>query len=369
MKCKNQVFGSDYAFYNGDCVEVMRALPDNSIDFSVYSPPFSSLYTYSNSLHDMGNARNDDEFVEHFKYLIREHYRTHKPGRLIAVHCMNLPTSKQNDGYIGIRDFRGELIRAFIECGFIYHAEVTIWKCPVVAVTRTKALGLLHKTIKKDSSMSRTGIPDYLVVFRKPGENVEPISHTAEEFPVSEWQQLASPVWMDIRQTKVLKYRDAREEDDTRHICPLQLEVIERALKLWSNPSDIVLSPFGGIASEGVVSNYMGRKFIGIELKESYFALGAQNLAEPPARSTVVDDWSDADLLVEMADDGNQTGRYHKVSGSLSELPDLLALYGATVSIDNGIATIGDRKYSVRQGSSWGHRLTHTEIAVEDLLQ
>lgn len=279
--CLKQDNGQNWAMYNGDCIEVMRSFPDNSIDFSIYSPPFSSLYSYSNSLHDMGNAKSDDDFFQHYSYLIYEHLRTLKPGRLVAVHCMNLPTSKQNDGFIGIKDFRGGIIRAFQDMGFIYHSEICIWKCPVVAVTRTKALGLLHKTIKKDSSMSRVGIPDYVVVFRKPGVNPEPISHTAEEFPVNEWQKVASPVWMDIKQTKVLKYRDAKEDDDTRHICPLQLEVIERCLKLWSNPGDLVLSPFAGIGSEGVVSLEMGRRFVGIELKTAYYDIAVNNLQNP----------------------------------------------------------------------------------------
>lgn len=294
MNCKDQHTGNGWATYNGDCIEVMAALPDNCIDFSVYSPPFSSLYSYSNSLHDMGNSRDDDDFAKHYKFLIREHMRTHKPGRLIAVHCMNLPTSKQNDGFIGIRDFRGEIIKAFIEEGFIYHSEICIWKCPVVAVTRTKALGLLHKTIKKDSSMSRVGLPDYVVVFRKPGQNPDPIEHTAEEFPVSEWQKLASPVWMDIKQTKVLKYREAKEEDDTRHICPLQLEVIERCLKLWSRPGDVVLSPFMGIGSEGAVSVAMGRRFVGVELKEAYYRIALGNMQNPPEPESVVTGWEDA---------------------------------------------------------------------------
>jgi DNA modification methylase len=294
MNCKDQHTGPGWATYNGDCIEVMAALPDNCVDFSVYSPPFSSLYSYSNSLHDMGNSRDDSDFAKHYKFLIREHMRTHKPGRLIAVHCMNLPTSKQNDGFIGIRDFRGEIIKAFIEEGFIYHSEICIWKCPVVAVTRTKALGLLHKTIKKDSSMSRVGLPDYVVVFRKPGQNPDPIEHTAEEFPVAEWQKLASPVWMDIKQTKVLKYRDAKEDDDTRHICPLQLEVIERCLKLWSRPGDVVLSPFMGIGSEGAVSLAMGRRFVGVELKEAYYRIALGNMQNPPEPSTVVAGWEDA---------------------------------------------------------------------------
>lgn len=277
--------------YNGDCIETLRAMPADCIDFSIYSPPFSSLYSYSNSLHDMGNSKGDDDFFNHYGYLIREHMRTMKPGRLVAVHSMNLPTSKQNDGFIGLRDFRGGIIKAFQDAGFIYHSEICIWKCPVVAVTRTKALGLLHKQLKKDSGMSRVGIPDYITVFRKPGANPEPITHTAEEFPVTEWQKVASPVWMDIKQTKVLKYRQAKEEDDTRHICPLQLEVIERCLKLWSNPGDVVMSPFAGIGSEGVVSLAMGRRFVGVELKTAYYDVAVNNLNNPPDPSTVITDW------------------------------------------------------------------------------
>lgn len=288
MTCINQKTGPGWAMYNGDCIETLRALPDNCIDFSVYSPPFSSLYSYSNSLHDMGNSRGDDDFFAHYGYLIREHMRTMKPGRLVAVHCMNLPTSKQNDGFIGLRDFRGGIIKAFQEAGFIYHSEICIWKCPVVAVTRTKALGLLHKQLKKDSAMSRVGIPDYVCVFRKPGDNPQPVAHTAEEFPVDEWQRVASPVWMDIKQTKVLKYTHAREDDDTRHICPLQLEVIERCLKLWSNPGDVVLSPFAGIGSEGAVSLAMGRRFIGVELKTAYYDVAVSNLENPLQPAEVV---------------------------------------------------------------------------------
>jgi DNA modification methylase len=278
MACFKQDNGENWAMYNGDCIEILSAFPDDSIDFSIYSPPFSSLYSYSNSIHDMGNSRGDDDFFRHYSFLIQQHMRTMKPGRLVAVHCMNLPTSKSNDGFIGLRDFRGNIIREFQKAGFIYHSEICIWKCPVVAVTRTHALGLLHKTIKKDSSMSRVGIPDYVVVFRKPGANIEPITHTSEEFPVGEWQKVASPIWMDIKQTKVLKYRDAKEDDDTRHICPLQLEVIERCLKLWSNPGDLVLSPFAGIGSEGAVSLAMGRRFIGMELKTAYYDVAVNNL-------------------------------------------------------------------------------------------
>lgn len=277
MNALNQAVGNDYVMYHGDCVEVVAALPDASIDFSVFSPPFSSLYTYSNSNRDMGNS-TDEQFEAHFKFLIKELYRVLKPGRLISFHCMNLPTSKAHHGFIGIRDFRGDLIRWFQDEGFIYHSEVCIWKDPVTAMQRTKALGLLHKTIRKDSSMSRQGIPDYLVTVRKPGENEEPIAHTSEEFPVQLWQKYASPVWMDINPSDTLQFREARDEEDERHICPLQLQVIERALDLWSNPGDVVLSPFGGIGSEGYVSLQKCRRFIGVELKESYWKVACKNL-------------------------------------------------------------------------------------------
>lgn len=278
MNVLDQVVTENYSIYNADCIELARSLPDESIDFSIYSPPFSSLYTYSNSDRDMGNSKNDEEFYEHFRFLVKEHYRTMKPGRLISFHCMNLPTSKTHDGYIGIKDFRGEMIRLFEEEGFIYHSEVCIWKDPVTAMQRTKALGLLHKTIRKDSSMSRQGIPDYLVTMRKPGENQEPIAHTHEEYPVEYWQKIASPIWMDINQSDTLQFRHARENEDERHIAPLQLEVIKRALELWSNPNDVVFSPFLGIGSEGYQSIKMGRKFIGTELKPAYFEVAKKNL-------------------------------------------------------------------------------------------
>ena len=270
--------GKGWRMMLGDCVERTSELADESVGFSVFSPPFASLYTYSNSERDMGNSRTDDEFARHFQFLIRELYRVLKPGRLVSFHCMNLPTSKERDGVIGIRDFRGDLIRAFMEEGFIYHSEVTIWKDPVTAMQRTKALGLLHKTIRKDSSMSRQGIPDYLVTMRKPGVNPDPIAHPDDSFPVSLWQRYASPVWMDINPSDTLQYRSARENGDERHIAPLQLQVIERALLLWSNPGDVVLSPFAGIGSEGHVSVLAKRQFIGIELKGSYFAAAVGNL-------------------------------------------------------------------------------------------
>lgn len=272
--------GEGYTLHLGDCVEVAGEIEDNSIDYTVFSPPFASLYTYSNSPRDMGNAKTHGEFYEHFRYLVGELLRITKPGRLASFHCMNLPTSKQNDGYIGIRDFRGELIRMFEDAGWIYHSEVVIWKDPVTAMQRTKALGLLHKQIKKDSAMSRQGIPDYLVTMRKPGDNPNPIQHTNESFPVDVWQRYASPVWMDINPSRTLQFRDARDNDDERHICPLQLDVIERCIELWSNPGDLVFSPFMGIGSEGYVAVTMGREFVGAELKHSYFNLAKMNIEQ-----------------------------------------------------------------------------------------
>lgn len=272
--------GPHWQMLMGDCVERLREFPDGTFGLSVFSPPFASLYTYSDSPRDMGNSRGDAEFFEGFGFLVRELYRVMMPGRSVCVHCMNLPSTKQRDGYIGIRDFRGDIIRAFQGRGFIYHSEVTIWKNPVTAMQRTKALGLLHKTIRKDSSMSRQGIPDYVVVMRKPGENPEPISHTSEQFPVDLWQRWASPVWMDINPSDTLNARAGREDGDERHICPLQLDVIERCVALWSNPGDLVLSPFGGIGSEGYQAVLMGRDYVGIELKPSYFREACRNLAD-----------------------------------------------------------------------------------------
>lgn len=279
MHVLNQTITDNYTLYHGDSCEVLQALSDNSIHYQIFSPPFASLYTYSNSDRDLGNSKTYDEFWNHYKFIIKEQYRITRSGRLISIHCMNLPTSKQRDGFIGITDFRGDIIRAYQDAGFIYHSEVCIWKDPVIAMQRTKALGLLHKQLKKDSAMSRQGIPDYLVTMRKPGDNIEPVSHTNESFPVGVWQQYASPVWMDINPSKTLQYTSAREHEDERHICPLQLQVIERGLQLWSNPGDIVLSPFMGIGSEGYVALQHGRKFIGIELKESYYKQAVRNLA------------------------------------------------------------------------------------------
>jgi DNA modification methylase len=271
--------GDGYELHNSDCVDLASEIASDSIDYTVFSPPFASLYTYSNSDRDMGNCASHSEFYAHFQFLISQMYRITKPGRLLSFHCMNLPTSKVNDGYIGIRDFRGELIRMFIDAGWIFHSEVCIWKDPVTAMQRTKALGLLHKTIRKDSAMSRQGIPDYLVTMRKPGENPKPVSHTHETFPVQKWQQYASPVWMDIKPNRTLNYRDAREQDDERHICPLQLDVIERAIDLWTAPDDLVFTPFLGIGSEVYTAVKMGRRGIGSELKTAYWRQAVKNLA------------------------------------------------------------------------------------------
>ena len=277
--CDDQVSGDNWAAYRGDSCRILPQLPSQSIGFSIFSPPFSSLFTYSDNVSDMGNASSHDDFMRHYDFIAKEMARLIKPGRLIAVHCSDLPFSKWKDGVIGIRDFSGDLIRAHEAHGMILHSRVTIWKDPVVEMTRTKALGLLHKQLMKDSAMSRQGMADYLLVFRAPGQNDDPVSHKADELPVSIWQKWASPVWMDIRQSNTLNVQMAREAADERHICPLQLDLIERALTMWSNPGDVVLSPFMGIGSEGVVSLKMRRNFLGIELKDSYFRTACRNLS------------------------------------------------------------------------------------------
>lgn len=310
-----------WALYLGDCVEVVSALPSESIHYSIFSPPFASLYTYSDSPHDMGNVKDGAEFAQHFGFLIPELLRVTKPGRLLSFHCMNLPTSKARNGVIGLWDFRGELIRMFSAAGWIYHSEVCIWKDPVTAMQRTKAIGLLHKQLVKDSALSRQGIADYLVTMRKPGENPEPVhgplvDYVGDDSSLSQtrgkwrrdvhrdsiniWQRYASPVWMDIDSSKTLQYRSARENNDERHICPLQLQVIERALQLWTNPNDVVLSPFAGIGSEGYVSVQMGRRFVGVELKPSYFKQATANLNAAKSSSPVLfedNEMSEMELL------------------------------------------------------------------------
>lgn len=285
MKIIDQYSTDRYTLINGDTTEVIGGVPDNSIGLIVYSPPFSSLYTYSNSDRDLGNSRNDDEFFTHFEFIVKEMYRILMPGRIMAVHCMQIPAMKERDGYIGIKDFRGDLIRLFQKCDFIFHGEVTIWKDPVVEMQRTKALGLLHKQLKKDSSKTRMGLPDYIIFMRKPGDNTEPIEHNNENFPVTlwqdyaspVWQEYASPVWWNINQSDTLNRMFADEESE-RHICPLQLPVIERCLKLYSNEGDTVFTPFMGIGSEVYQSVKMGRKAIGIELKPEYYEQAVMNL-------------------------------------------------------------------------------------------
>lgn len=272
-----QYITNRYALYNGDSCELLPHMKSESVHLIVYSPPFENLYCYSNSDRDLGNSRNSEEFFTHFEFIVRDLYRILMPGRIMAVHCMQIPAMKERDGYIGLKDFRGDLIRLFQKCGFIYHSEVTIWKNPVTEMQRTKALGLLHKQIKKDSSKSRMGIPDYMIIMRKPGENQNPITHDNESFPVDDWQEIASPVWMDINQSNTLNRMFADEESE-RHIAPLQLDVIERIVRLYSNEDDIVFTPFMGIGSEVYQSVKMGRKALGIELKREYYEQAKKNL-------------------------------------------------------------------------------------------
>lgn len=281
-----------YGLYNGDSCELITMFPDNSVGLSVYSPPFASLYTYSNSDRDLGNSRSDDEFFTHFEFIAKELYRILMPGRIMAVHCMQIPAMKERDGYIGIKDFRGDLIRLFQRCGFIYHSEVTVWKNPVTEMQRTKALGLLHKQIKKDSSKSRMGLPDYVIIMRKDGENPEPITHTNENFPVDDWQEIASPVWMTINQSNTLNKMFSDEESE-RHICPLQLDVIERLIRLYSNEGDIVFTPFMGIGSEVYQAVKMDRRGIGVELKREYFQQAVKNMSnlELEKQQMTIDDF------------------------------------------------------------------------------
>jgi DNA modification methylase len=293
--------GENWTLYLGDCVETVTGFEPDSIDYTIFSPPFASLYSYSNDHRDMGNCKDNDDFARHFSYLIPELFRVTKPGRIVSAHCMNIPSTKVRDGVIGLIDFRGELIRLFVANGFIFHSEVTIWKDPVTQMQRTKSIGLLHRQLKKDSAMSRMALPDYVVSFRKPGENKSPIGHTPEEYPVSLWQNIAEPIWtitdtkmdselfdkwlelayqkwMDIDQSNTLNRCGARESDDEKHICPLQIDVIDRCLHLWSNPNDLVLSPFAGIGSEGYQSIKRGRRFVGCELKKSYWESAVKNL-------------------------------------------------------------------------------------------
>lgn len=302
VDCLNEKHGERWAAYHGDTVSVCSQLPSASIGFSVYSPPFGNLFVYSDSAADMGNSASDGEFEQHYRYLVAEKFRITKPGRLTAVHCSDLPMTKWRDGEVGLKDFSGAIIRLHEEAGWIYHSRVTIWKDPVIEQTRTKAIGLNYGQLVKDSSRARVGMPDYLLVFRKSGDNMEPIAHdmgaatarrleredmrarlaqthpNAHTIPLEMWQEWASPVWMTVNQTRTLNVAAAKDAKDEKHLCPLQLDVIERALHLWSNPGDIVLSPFMGVGSEGDCALRMKRRFVGVELKESYFRQACRNL-------------------------------------------------------------------------------------------
>lgn len=302
--------GANWALYNADCIETMAGLPDGLVDCAVFSPPFADLFVYSDSERDMGNCGGYDEFFDHYRYFTDTLYRVTKPGRIVCVHCTDLPSRKGKDGFIGLHDFGGDLIRAHQAAGFVYHARCTIWKDPVVEMQRTKALGLLYKTLRKDSAMSRVGMPDYMLFFRKDEPNPDPVRHFSDDYaqypgdrggaeewaaehgitdpqqiddmtiPVHEWQELASPVWRTIQQGNVLNGRMARGSEDERHICPLQLDVIERCLRLYTNPGDLVLDPFNGIGSTGFQALKMGRRYLGVELKPEYAGQAAKFLEE-----------------------------------------------------------------------------------------
>lgn len=281
IRCLADVHGTRFAAYHGDCVDIIRQLPDASIGLSVFSPPFAGLYLYNDSVADMGNAKDDAEFAAGYQFLAHELYRVIQPGRLCAVHCKDLPYYRNQGGTAGLRDLPGILIQAHTAAGFDFHSRVTIWRCPVREMTKTKAHGLLYKQLRADSTFSRVGLPEYLVVFRKwaeDGEAIAPVTHTKETFPLDQWQEWASPVWMSTRETDTLEAEGARAPNDEKHICPMPLDLITRAVVMWSNPGDVVLDPFMGIGSAGVVALRQGRSFIGTELKASYFHQGVGHL-------------------------------------------------------------------------------------------
>ncbi len=301
MNILNQAQGENWTLANGDCIEVLNSLPENSIHLSIFSPPYASLYTYSNSDRDLGNSVNDEQFYEHFAHVVAGLHRVTKPGRIVCVDVMNIPAMKERDGYIGLKDFRGDVIRAFQKVGFIFHSEHCAWKDPLIEATRTKALGLMHKQLCKDSTRSRAGIPQYLLAFRKDGENQEPVAHidgltefAGENPPIhgnlshERWRRYASPVWMDINFSNTLNARAARDHEDERHVCPMAIDLIERAITLWSNPGDVVFDPFSGVGSTGYQAIKMGRKFVGSELKQSYFAQACKNIASAKSSQTAL---------------------------------------------------------------------------------
>jgi len=279
VKCLGEAHGEKYALYLGDCVDVARQLPSESIDFAVFSPPFSGLYIYNDSVADMGNSSSDEEFFEHYSYFAAELTRMLRPGRCIAVHAKDLVYYKNQRGTAGLRDFPGDLIRCHTAHGLDFHSRITIWRCPVREMTKTKAHGLLYKQLRKDSSFSRQGLAEYILVFRKwakEGDEARPVTHTHESFPLDDWQEYASPVWMDTRETDVVQ-AGPRNPADEKHICPLPLDIISRCVRLWSNEGDTVLSPFAGIGSEGVGALKLRRRFVGVELKDAYFKQAAKN--------------------------------------------------------------------------------------------
>jgi len=297
IRCLDSQIGERYAAYHGDCVDVLRQMPDNSIDFSVYSPPFAGLYIYNDSVADIGNCADDEEFGNHYRFLVPELYRVMKPGRIVAVHCKDLVYYRTQRSTAGLRDFPGDLIRAHIAAGFDFHSRVTIWRCPVREMTKTKSHGLLYKQLRADSTFSRQGLPEYYVVFRKwakEGDDIAPVTHTKDDFPLPQWQEWASPVWMDTRETNVLSAR--RDPNDEKHICPMPLDLIERAIIMWSNPGDIVLDPFGGIGSTGVTALKHNRRSVSVELKDTYFrqACRAYEFADRAAASGTLFDYADA---------------------------------------------------------------------------
>lgn len=291
MNCLDQAHGDNWSLFNGDCVDIVNGLPENSLHLTVTSPPYLGLYVYSDSDRDFGNCRSDAEFYEHFDFLVQGLHRATMPGRIVVVDCMNVPAMKERDGYIGLKDFRGDLIRAFQKAGFIYHSEHCVFKDPLIEATRTKALGLMHKQLCKDSTRSRSGIPQYLLAFRKDGENPEPVAHqngleyfVGENEPINgtlsheRWRRYASPVWMDINFSNTLNAKAAREAEDERHVCPMALDLIERAIHLWSNPGDVIFDPYSGIGSTGYMAIKTGRKFVGSELKTAYFNQACKNI-------------------------------------------------------------------------------------------
>jgi hypothetical protein len=326
IKCVDQVVNDKFAIYNGDACELIRAVPGDTVHFGLHSPPFIGLYKFSNFDRDISNNEGD-AFWQHYSFLIQELFRVTIPGRLHSVHCMQLPTSKIRDGYIGIYDFRGDIVRAYRDAGWIYHSEVCIWKDPVSAQQRTKSIRLLHKQITKDSTISGQGLADYVLTFRKPGDNPEAVdghfdqyvgtgldisreaydkdaarirAEGREPWPFQQWvsilcwQRYASPVWMDIDQHRTLQYRGGRDEKDEVHISPLQLDVIERCIDLWTNPGDTVLTPFLGIGSEVYAAVEMGRRGIGFELKPSYYAQAVKNIRELEKSQSTMDLFSAA---------------------------------------------------------------------------